>query len=405
MREYSERDVDELRRQIREERAFRRSSREERKKERQNTVFTEYKVKKKNRFGAFLLALTLFFVSVAGGLLGSYIYDTNLKNNYEVANNQVYNITPKSDYGVVSNVALKVMPSVVGIVSTQNLETIFGVVESGGTGSGVIVDRDGYILTNSHVILDGKAKSIKVVLSDDSSEDAEVIWHDKNLDLAVIKINKSGLTPVELGDSDDVVIGQTAIAIGNPLGLTLSRSVTAGVISGVNRKIQTSNNNIVENLLQTDAAINQGNSGGPLLNDKGELIGINTIKISGQTTEGLGFAIPINTAKEIMHSILENKDAQKTSLGLQIADYVIYKKHIQLVNDLDYGAIILKVEKNSLAEYAGLKINDIILEINGNKIISTDSVLTQIIRYKNNDSILVKILRDGKTQEIDLKLN
>ena len=169
--------------------------------------------------------------------------------------------------------------------------------ESTGVGTGIIVDSNGYILTNSHVISDGQAKTVNVLFSDGSTIDGEVYWYDSQLDLAIVKVNKTGLTAAELGDSDKVQIGDISIAIGNPYGLDLAGTVTQGIISGLDRTIETEQGTMT-GLLQTDASINSGNSGGPLLNQNGQVIGVNTAKAS--QGEGLGFAIPINTAKPIV---------------------------------------------------------------------------------------------------------
>ena len=203
---------------------------------------------------------------------------------------------------VYKAVAAKATPSVVGITTlTVNTNNWFNIpLESEGVGSGVIVDSRGYILTNSHVVNDGQANKVSVIFADSSSVDGEVVWNDAKLDVAIVKVQKDNLDVAELGDSDNVEVGDIAVAIGNPLGIEFSKTVTQGIISGLDRVITTENGEM-DDLIQTDASINPGNSGGPLLNAKGQVIGINTAKASD--AEGLGFAIPINTIKPIIEQL------------------------------------------------------------------------------------------------------
>ena len=196
----------------------------------------------------------------------------------------------------VTQIAEKVGPAVVGILSKQSVNTWFGVTEQQGSGSGIIISHDGYIITNSHVI-EG-ATSFKVVLSSGDEYDAVVVGQDVKTDLAVIKINETGLPAAELGKSSELKVGELAVAIGNPHGLEFQGSVTAGVISALNRTMNVEGRQYT--LVQTDAAINPGNSGGPLVNKYGQVIGINTVKLSYSDTEGMGFAIPIDVAAPIV---------------------------------------------------------------------------------------------------------
>ncbi|KKH59039.1 hypothetical protein DU75_07475, partial [Methanosarcina mazei] len=207
--------------------------------------------------------------------------------------NQI-NITTKEDITTVTAVAKKSMKSVVGITTVETVRDFIWERQVQGIGSGVIVDSRGYILTNSHVVGDNNADRITVLFEDGDKKVGQVIWHDPSLDLAMVKVNAINLPVADFGDSDTLQIGEIAVAIGNPLGLEFQRTVTSGIISGLNRTIPLDQYYKMEDLIQTDASINPGNSGGPLLNAKGEVIGINTAKIS--TGEGLGFAIPINIA-------------------------------------------------------------------------------------------------------------
>ena len=214
-------------------------------------------------------------------------------------------------------VAREVGPAVVGITNKAVARDIFNrQFESTGVGSGVIFKSDGYIVTNNHVI-EG-AKELIVSLSDGRTVNAELIGTDEMTDIAVVKVNASDLPVAKFGNSDDVVVGEPAIAIGNPLGLEFQGSVTVGVISALNRTLELSDRRV--KLFQTDAAINQGNSGGPLLNADGEVIGINSAKLASNGVEGMGFAIPINTVQSIINELLEKGYVARPYLGITIFD-------------------------------------------------------------------------------------
>ena len=271
-----------------------------------------------------------FVLILIGSILGSI--GTNLffeKNKAEeantttVASEQVV-ITPGEEVTVEKAVAVKATPSVVGITTLAKSESNFfnygNVGYSEGVGSGVIVSSDGYILTNSHVIRDGKAVDIDVMFSDNTTSKAELLWYDSSIDLAIIKAEKTGLTPAQLADSDKIAVGDKAIAIGNPLGLSLKSTLTSGVISGLDRTITLQNGLSMEGLLQTDAAINSGNSGGDLLDAKeghqhqyGEL-----------NIDGIGFAIPINTAKPVVDKVIETGSFRAVLLGIRGIDLNLY---------------------------------------------------------------------------------
>lgn len=363
--------------------------------------------KKKRKIGQKILSLILCaLLGFGGGYFGAKVFVEN-KPAAEVkeapSNAPTISIKPTGEEGVVEAVAKKALPSVVGITTVETVEGFFGAQELQGVGSGIIVAKDGYILTNSHVVGDGKAKSIDVLLDDNSTVPAELLWNDASMDLAVIKVNKTGLVAAELGDSEKLNIGEKAIAIGNPLGLNFNRSVTAGYISGIGRTLTTRDGKAISNLIQTDAAINQGNSGGPLLNSKGQVIGINSAKIGGEGTEGLGFAIPINTAKEIVTSLIEKGDAKPIVLGIQIADYEYYKAYFRIKDNYS-GVIILKIEPNSIAQKNGLMQNDIITKVGDKNIKNTDDLRTSLIKYKTGDTLTLTILRNGSEKTLDIQL-
>lgn len=300
----------------------------------------------------------------------------------------------------IEAVAKLVTPTVVGVQTVEVTQDVFmRQYESTGVGSGVIITEDGYILTNHHVVTDNP-KSVTVSLKDGSIYPATTIWSDETLDLAVIKIDATGLTTATLGNSENIAVGQTAIAIGNPLGLTFERTVTAGIISAMNRSIPISENTpIAEDLIQTDASINQGNSGGPLLNARGEVIGINTYKINA---EGMGFAIPINIAKPIVSQIIKNGEFQETVIGIVGLDKEIASYYEDVT--LDSGILISSITSGYGAENAGLKVNDIIVSVD-NIEVNTMLKLREVLYSKlPGDTVEVKYTRNGNENTTTVSL-
>ena len=218
-------------------------------------------------------------------------------------------------------------------------------------------------------------------------------------DLAVIKINKDGLTAAELGDSDSVQVGEFAMAIGNPLGL--QSSISCGIISAKNREVQDSDTKTTYKLIQTDAAINSGNSGGALVNADGKVIGINTLKLSGTGVEGIGFAIPINSTLSVYNELKSNGKISRPYIGITGIDIDEAKaKQYNLVE----GIYVKSIDNFSAAEKAGLKIGDIILEANGTKVKTVDELNNIKNNLKIGDKITLKINRDGKEKEVSLTL-
>ena len=297
--------------------------------------------------------------------------------------------------------AEKVLPSTVGIVSyIQNQQSIFGGEQS--QGSGIIISADGYIVTNEHVI--SGATSIKVVLQDDSEYNATLVGSDERTDLAVLKIDATGLTPAEFGNSDQMQIGEQVIAIGNPGGLELAGTVTVGYISAVNRSITTTNGNTV-NCVQTDAAINPGNSGGALVNTYGQVIGINSQKIAATDYEGIGFAISINEAQPIINDLIQYG---------YVRGRVVMGITMQMI-DQTYAAIygyqpgigVVSVEAGSPAEEAGLVAGDIITAIDGQGITTQEELNTLLEQYSPGDTITLTVYRQsvrGDGQELSMEL-
>lgn len=300
--------------------------------------------------------------------------------------------------------AEKVMPSAVGIVAyIQSSQSIFGGEQS--QGSGIILSEDGYIVTNQHVI-DG-ATSVKVVLNDGSEYNASVVGEDEKTDLAVLKIEATGLTPAEFGNSDQMQIGEQVIAVGNPGGLELAGSVTVGYVSAVNRPITTSNGATID-CIQTDAAINPGNSGGALVNTYGQVIGINSQKIAATEYEGIGFAISINEAQPIINDLIQYgyvRGRVVMGIAMQMIDQISAQMY-----GYQPGVGVVSVEENSPASKAGLVPGDIITEIDGEALTSTE-VLTGILEeHKPGDVITLTVYRQSaqggyaKGQELTMKL-
>lgn len=306
-------------------------------------------------------------------------------------------------------VASKVLPSIVGINVTFNVTSNFGYgfqqsSQSSASGSGIIISEDGYILTNNHIVNStstssfyevSEATSVTVYLfNDETPYEAQIIGTDAQTDLAVIKIDKGGLTAAELGDSSNVKVGEFAMAIGNPLGL--KSTVTSGIISAVNREV-TSSDGTKYILIQTDAAINSGNSGGALVNSQGQVIGINTLKISATGVENMGFAIPINDTVDIYKQLIEYNKVKRPSLGINCLtiDEDTAKK-----NNLSEGVYVKSVTEFSAAEKAGIKPGDVIIEVDDNKI-STSEELIEAINAKNiGDELKLKLIRNNKEKTI-----
>jgi len=278
-----------------------------------------------------------------------------------------------------------------------------------GLGSGYIISSDGYILTNDHVA--GNATKISVTMTNGETVDAKLIGSDKNTDVALLKIDKSGLPFVKLGNSDDVIIGEWVIALGNPFGLfeiNDKPSVTVGVVSATNMKINADGNRVYKDMIQTDASINAGNSGGPLINADGDVIGMNTIIFTGGNNNtgsiGVGFSISINRVKKIMEEIKQfGKIDRKFNVGfrIQMVDERI-AKYLKL--DKAQGVVVTEVQKGSLSDKAGLKPEDVIISANNENIKSEQDILFVVNDLRTGDNLKLKILRSGSEKEIEMKL-
>ena len=279
-------------------------------------------------------------------------------------------------------------------ITTENVTTgsFFQQQIQTGAGSGVIVTADGYIVTNNHVIED--SDKITVTLRDGTQYEAQLIGTDEKTDLAVLKIEASGLQPAVFGSSSDLKVGEQAIVIGNPLG-QLGGTVTSGIISALDREITVDGHTM--NLLQTDAAVNPGNSGGGLFNSKGELVGIINAKSSGDDVEGLGFAIPSDTVKEVADALIKNGYVPgRVSLGLSVVD--ISDAQTAMMYRVDtLGVYILSVEEGSNAEKAGLQAGDRIVAVGDKEVSSSSDITTALDDYSVGDQVKITITRGGKT--------
>lgn len=363
----------------------------------------------KGFFKSLAIILLAGLVGFGGGIAG-FRYEAANFNQGQGPVNQIQ-INPKDELNTAEAIAAKVIPSVVGISITKEISrlNLFGVSQGQlvqGVGTGFIVHEDGYIVTNSHVVGDGEAKTIVVQLTDGREMTGTVLWNDVILDLAMVKIDASDLTPAELGDSSTVNIGAYAVAIGNPLGLSFDRSVTQGVISGLNRTINvnSSGRNVrMEGLMQTDASINTGNSGGPLLNNKGQVIGINSAKAA--SGEGLGFAIPINTAKPIIEEIMRTGSYKKAYIGVSVEDVSLFLNYYPDSNlGTKTGAYVSQVHEGSPAAFAGLQQGDAIVGLNDKKIDNKEQLIKELFSHKPGDVVKVSLYRAGKGQTIDVTL-
>ena len=355
-----------------------------------------------NKRGIGLTVLVCIITSVLTSLLTIVVMKNNIgdTNQNSVSKEIVVNDSGKSQniYHAVSD---KAMPSVVGITTTTiSNNNIFAIpTQSEGVGTGVIVDSKGYILTNSHVVSDGQAVDVKVLFNDGSTTQGKVLWNDAKLDLAVVKVDKTGLTAADLGDSDKVRVGDIAIAIGNPLGLEFQKSVTQGIISGLDRTIQTEKETMT-GLMQTDASINPGNSGGPLLNENGQVIGINSAKVS--SAEGIGFSIPINTAKPIIEQVIKSGNFEKVTLGIKGIDVTTFEASTGTDLAADEGVYIAEVVDNTPAQRAGIQAGDVIVKVGEDNTPTMTDLNKVLYKYKSGQSTKVTVNRGGKDITVDV---
>lgn len=369
--------------------------------------------------GCALVIGTCFGVpSIKQKLTGS---DTSSKATVQTSSGTTSNLISLSNY---SNTAVfaanKILPSIVGIevsyTATSNSIFGFGTPQTStatATGSGIIISEDGYILTNNHVVDTSSsnsysyydisdATSVKVKLNsatygNDSTFDAKIVGKDSQTDLAVLKIDKTGLTAAEFGDSDQAVVGEFVMAVGSPLGL--DTTVTQGIVSAVNREVESDGTKYT--CIQTDAAINSGNSGGALVNSEGKVIGINTLKLSGSGVEGIGFAIPINSTLDVTDQLINHNKVLRPYIGISgiNLDESTAKKY-----NLTVGVYVKTVQNFSPAEKAGLQSGDVIVKADDKDITTMDELNDIKNSHKIGDTMKLKINRNGEEKEVTLTL-
>ena len=357
------------------------------------------KVKKKRGFNKTIAAVIV--CTLCSGFIGSGVTYLALKDNLKET--KTINVNPskfdtKSEALSATEAYNKVAPAAV-VVSTKSVTQgyFMQTQEVEGIGSGFIINEEGYILTNYHVIQG--AQEISVTLSNDVTTTAQVVNYDENQDVAMIKITDESVkipATVELGDSDSLQPGEEVIAIGTPLSTELSSTVTKGIISATSRSVAVESG-VTMNLIQTDAAINAGNSGGPLVNTKGEVVGINSSKISGEAVEGIGFSIPINDIKDKIESL--SKPILNLGISVRTIDEALSK---QL--NMEQGLYVVEVTEFSSAEKAGLKAGDIIVKADGNRITTFDEFKAVKNGKEEGDEISLEVIRNGESKTINVKL-
>ena len=340
----------------------------------------------------------------------------NQNNNSSNTVGGLVSQTSLSNYSDTSIYAAnKILPSIVGITVEYTVNspyTVFGrqstnTSSATASGSGIIISEDGYILTNNHIVSTSsssyyqvsEASKVTVTLFNDSTEyEAKIIGKDEETDLAVVKIEKTGLSKAEFADSDSIKVGEFAMAVGNPLGM--QSSVTCGVISAVNREV-TDTDGKKYTLIQTDAAINSGNSGGALVNAEGKVIGINTLKLSGTGIEGMGFAIPINSTTDITSQLIQYSKVKRPYIGIGGIDL---DEQTAKVYNLVVGVYVKTVEDFSAAEKAGLKSGDVIIEADGKSVKTMDELNEIKNSHQIGDEMKIKINREGQEKDLTVKL-
>ena len=351
------------------------------------------------------------------GSESSNLSNTSLNSN-GTSNGYVSQISLSNYSDTAVYAANKILPSIVGIkleyTVNNTMLQMFG--QSGtstatATGSGIIISEDGYILTNNHVVSSStsnnndsfyqvsEASKLTVTLFNDSTEyEAKIVGKDEQTDLAVIKIDKTGLSKAEFADSDSIKVGDFAMAVGNPIGM--ESSVTCGIVSAVNREV-TDSDGKTYTLIQTDAAINSGNSGGALVNSEGKVIGINTLKLSGTGIEGMGFAIPINSTTDVTSQLIQYSKVKRPYIGITGIDL---DEQTAKTYNLVVGVYVKSVEDFSSAEKAGVKPGDVIIEADGTKINNMDDLNKIKNSHKIGDEMKVKVNREGQEKELTIKL-
>lgn len=352
----------------------------------------------------FLPARYTFFNNLANLIYGRQAVVSQHPTKPEGSTTTALDIKQFNDLSI--GIAEKILPSVVGIEIEFSMSSIFGgSAQNTATGSGFIISNDGYILTNNHVVNPkvntgfysvSEASKVTVTLHDKTKLEAKIVGTDELTDLAVIKIEKANLPAVEFGDSDQLKIGEFVMAVGRPL--SFENSVTVGVVSGVDREIKQNNSSF--NAIQTDAAINSGNSGGPLVNSDGKVVGVTTLKAMGVGVDSLNFAIPVNQAKRISADLIEHKSVQRPELGIAGQDITPQMQQFGFPE----GILVQQVKPDSAAAKAGILISDVITKIGDKQIKSFTDIDLLKDNVKKGDVLDIVLIRSGKEQTIKLTM-
>lgn len=370
------------------------------------------KNKRKNKKGIIITLIAIFILILV-------IYNYNTYSNREIYNSN-YGTTKTSstqeeqyvenieeNNKKISNVIEKITHSVVGISKLKNAgSSIFSnnSESSLGLGTGVIVTENGYILSNEHVTGE-KYSNCYITLDNGNSYNGTVVWSDSDLDLSILKINANNLSYVEFGNSKDVKVGETVYAIGNPIGFEFRRTVTSGIISAKNRTIRLQEENkesYMSNLIQTDATINPGNSGGPLITPNGNVIGINTVKIT--TAEGIGFAVPIDVVKNVINSFKEKDKFDEATIGIYAYDNQVIPYLNSTNVNFTKGIYVTKIITNGPADSTDLSEGDIITSIDGIELETMNDLKSYIFGKEIGDEVNLKIVRGKINRNITIKL-
>ena len=361
-------------------------------------------------------ALIISITAILIWILGFYIYTTYNKieinnQNYEtqkIKSTQSEQTVEKvqEESKTIADVIEETTKSVVGISKLKSAgESILSTSDESqlGLGTGIIVTENGYILSNEHVT-GSKYSKCYITLENGKNYDGKVVWSDESLDLSLTKIDAKGLSYLTLGDSSTIRVGETVYAIGNPIGYEFRRTVTSGIISAKNRTIKISDEetkSYMSDLIQTDATINPGNSGGPLINPAGEVIGVNTVKIS--SAEGIGFAIPINVIKSIIKSYKETGDYKQPTIGIYAYDKEVIPYLDSNIN-FEKGIYVAQITPNGPAYNTELKVGDVITSIDGKTLNTMNDLREYIYTKKPNDEVTLNITRKKKNKEIKITL-
>ena len=352
-----------------------------------------------------VIYIVSIIIAVFIGVIATILVLKFVPGTKEVVNRTVKDVSIEETNTIKESIA-KIKDAVVVIESYKNGQKI-------SQGSGFVYkkeDQKGYVLTNHHVI-DG-ADEIKVVNNNDQSVEAKLLGSDELSDLVVLSIDENAVMDVAtFAKSEDVEVGDTVFTVGTPLGNEYKGTVTKGILSGKNRlvSVDTTSGGFVMEVLQTDAAMNPGNSGGPLVNVNGEVIGVNSLKLVEDEIEGMGFAIPSELVQTELESLEQGKEIVRPKLGVEFTDlsnsYLLYRSGIMIDKDIEQGVVVVNVSKDTPASDAGLQPGDVITEMDGTAVKNTSHFRYLLYKHKVGDTVTIKYVRNGNTEEVKLHLN